>query len=178
VQAAPGLVVVWYMRELPPSVTGGRTGQGSIVEWQSILVPRPAWMALACVPLVVVAFWVLTWTETLGVRFFGRRRGWRVTWPIALSVCAHASVGWAIGGVLYAWVPLTRGVMWWALDRVPEPPASGIALSYAVMAPVAGLFIGMLVFETLVYVGVRENRFANAARTHAPSEPLETSGPP
>ncbi|HMN40705.1 MAG TPA: zinc ribbon domain-containing protein [Phycisphaerales bacterium] len=155
--AGPG-ITAWYVR--PSSVA---PGTGTMVAWSELAVPRPPWVALGAVPLLVGALLALTWIETVGVRFFGRRRAWRVTWPIALSVCAHASIGWAIGGALHALVPLMRTPLWWVLDRLPEAVASRGALAFVTIAPVGALLAGMLVFETLVYLGVRECRYANTA---------------
>ncbi len=154
----PGLSV-WYMR---PAAAPAATG--TMVVWSDLAVPRPLWVAIVGVPVLAGVLFGLTWIETVGVRFFGRRRGWRVTWPIALSVCAHASIGWAIGGLFHALVPLARTPMWWVLDKLPETAASRIALVYVSVAPIAAMMVGMLVFETLVYLGVRECRYANAAK--------------
>lgn len=159
----PGLNV-WYLRE-----AAAKPANGIIIAWEALAVPRPVWVAIVCVPGMLAVLLGLTWIETVGVRFFGRRRGWRVTWPIALSVSAHASIGWTIGGVLHAMVPLTRTPMWWAMDRLPEAAAAQVALAYVTTAPVVALLVGMLVFETLVYLGVRECRYANAAKADRPN---------
>lgn len=106
----------------------------------------------------------LSTLEYLGVRYFGRQRRWRVSSAVASVVCAHASVGWIIAAALL-------GVGWHIGQRlspaplftIPEPTSGGIPVTWPVLLPIAGFFIGLLVFETLVYIGVRRLRFANHA---------------
>jgi hypothetical protein len=163
--SGPG-IAVWYLRPALAASTPA-SNSGTLVIWGDLLVPRPMWVAAIAIPAMAGTLLALTWIETVGVRFFGSRRGWRVTWPIALSVCAHASIGWALGGVLHAIVPLARTPMWWVLDQLPESVAATIAFAYVKLAPVLAVAAGMLIFETLVYVGVRECRYANAAGKRA-----------
>lgn len=107
----------------------------------------PAWIGLA----------VLTLIEYAGVQFFGGRSRWRITSTVAWTVCAHATVGWVVGAgccflafIAFTWrwhgefrsIP---GWMEWSVD----------------LGPVAGLALGLLLFETLVYLGIRRCRFAN-----------------
>jgi hypothetical protein len=124
-----------------------------------------------------VALLVLTWIEARGIRFFGSRSGWRVNHGVAWAVCGHASYGWLVAGGLVAvlWVLLEHtgalglvGGLWdWIISLVPGAPSPGstrstrsMELSYlSVLA--SGFIIGMLAFETLVYIGVRRLKFAN-----------------
>lgn len=106
-------------------------------------------VALALAIFWFTSFWVLwllTMIERLGLQVIGRQRGWRVTGKVAASVCAHASYGWIASGVLAIAGGALGAVMnvWWAE-----------AMS------LVGLGLGLLVFETVVYVGVRACRFAN-----------------
>lgn len=130
-------------------------------------LPNSRLLATVSVGLLPCLLLSLTKIEALGVRFFGRQRGWRVTKSIAWNVCCHASIGWTIGCLLHALTPL--GLIWGGrlLDLLPAQTAIDIAVQYARWSPVVALFVGMLIFETLVYVGVRECRFANRARTGA-----------
>lgn len=106
----------------------------------------------------------LTGIERFGVQFFGRRRSWRVTPAIATTICAHAAAGWIVACVLasaatFAKVPL--------LDRLDNMTLTGTtaALIGVVNAlPLIGFFAGMLLFESLVYLGIRRCRFGNRAR--------------
>jgi hypothetical protein len=92
--------------------------------------------------------------------FFGRRRGWRVTPTVAWAVCGHASVGWVVAGCLVAAGLHAASLAARGRPAGPALLARDIVIAWA---PLAGFFAGMLVFETLVYLGVRRLRFANAA---------------
>ncbi len=104
--------------------------------------------------------WVLTMVEIAGIAHFGRRRRWRTDWPMARVICAHASVMWIPGGVLTG---LSAGV--------------GYIVGLPVL-PLIGFLLGMLLFETWVYLGFRAMRFANPPgaeqhlRDHAAPSPL------
>jgi hypothetical protein len=127
-----------------------------------------AWGALGFVALyggALVGLSALTQVEAWGVRFFGKRRGWRVTPTVADAVCGHASVGWLIAATLWAACALAVDTGWarWAVAELNLPrPRPSIWLR--VLAPVSGFMIGLLIFEFLVYFGIRRNRFANRAR--------------
>ncbi len=125
----------------------------------------------ACV--VALGLLALTWVEYKGIRFFARRRGWRLLPDAAWQICAHASAGWIVGAL----VPLLAMAVLWAapggrpslLDRLLSR-GGGIGFSSfttgdAVLLTVVGAayVAGMFAFELLVYAGVRRCRFANAA---------------
>lgn len=97
---------------------------------------------------------LLTWIESRGLRFFGARHGFRVTRPVAETVCSHACVGWVVGSVVWfsGWVFIGAGVI---LDLLAP-----IGLVLAMLGAVAGL----LIFEVLAYVGLRRCKFANRAK--------------
>lgn len=111
---------------------------------------------------------VLSLIEWLGIQLFARRRHWRVTGEVAWSVVAHASVGWLLGPIAALVALLIASeIRWngWGAWRggPPHGGVSYIALIFAVGAP-----IGLLAFETLVYLGFRAMRFANHPRESAP----------
>ncbi len=104
----------------------------------------------------------LTAIEAMGVRFFGRRRGWRITPDIAWQVCAHASVGWVVAAILtllslVVWLNLS----YFGLSGWMTRGGGWSDLSMAAV-PAAGFLAGMLVFEILVYRGILRCRYANA----------------
>lgn len=108
---------------------------------------------------MVMAF--LAYVESIGIRFFGSRRGWRVSRGVAGAVCAHSSVGWIVAGVLLA-------LGWHVGQRLPQRewfnlpvPPNGLPVTPTWVVPVLGFFAGLVVFELLVYEGVRRLRFAN-----------------
>jgi hypothetical protein len=141
-------------------------GAGPIVQALAYLIVIPLQALIAAAFL-----FALTWIEWRGIRFFAKSRGWRLTRDAAWQVCAHASVGWVIGAL----IPIfTMAVLWAApggrpslLDRLL---ARGGGLSYStltandavLLALVIGAYgAGLLVFELLIYVGVRQCRWAN-----------------
>ncbi len=117
----------------------------------------------------------LTWIETLGVRFFAARRGWRITKAAAWQICAHASIGWVLMALLpllvlalYFSINLFFGseISRWTGRSVDLRPVIGISSTVGEVG-VVGLTLvayaaGLVVFESLVYVGVRKCRYGNA----------------
>lgn len=114
---------------------------------------------------------LLIFIETIGVRFYARAdsRRWRVTPDVAWVVCHHASVGWVIGGILmlFVWVadPVRPLIYSEAADKLTLKHLGVSISTYSTELRLAQLLIpfatGMLIFETLVFFGVRQCRFAN-----------------
>lgn len=114
----------------------------------------------------------LTWIECRGVRFFSNRRGWRITPEAAWQVCCHASVGWIVMGLL----PLLGMALMVGLVRVFQYSPSGVIELSKWFGPGApdwhvenvvrntltlgAAFAGLMVFETLVYIGARQCKYA------------------
>ena len=128
-----------------------------------------AWAALIAATLVL-----LTFVERAGVRFFAARRRWRLSAAAAWQVCGHASVGWIVAplAAFLCLVVLTilervfgiapRGIFRVRLGTLFQPGPIGWGdFVYSVILGGSAL-AGLLAFEMLVYVGVRECRFANA----------------
>lgn len=108
---------------------------------------------------------VLSRVERLGIQFFGRQRGWRVADGVAKAVIGHASVGWLVIPAVFNVAVLVRAGIWvWAktTGRWARPPL--MIDVYLLVAFGVGALAGLLAFETLVYIGVRRMRFANAPR--------------
>lgn len=118
-------------------------------------------MLIAVVMLTTASILLMTWIESAGVRFFGQRRGKRITPAIAWNVCSHATYGWVIGALLFTlgWSAVDISLY---LSRELSGPSlwarygDGVAL-----LPAAGLFVGMMLFEYRVYQGIAKCRFAN-----------------
>lgn len=141
---------------------------------------------LLVTPIAYVALRALTGIERAGLRYFGNRRGGRVTPGIARAVTAHASYGWIVAGalaVIGAFVGHAMLRTWynragagWVLTILPAHVVFGLA----------GFFIGLLAFETLSYLGLLRCRFANPrpaengigppAANESPSETEPTLG--
>ena len=110
----------------------------------------------------VIAMLVLhgmSYIEMVGVTTFSRRRGWRVPFRLAHRVCCYASVGWLPGVLIGACgVALIEsylaGRFWFE---------SQMGLVRVRWIFYGGLFVmALLWFETLVWIGVRQVRYANA----------------
>ncbi|MFO0858039.1 MAG: hypothetical protein U0640_11865 [Phycisphaerales bacterium] len=156
--------------------------------WVGVLIFDPARGARLQGPVIEVAmqggmllFWMcvtslfllgLTWIECRGVRFFSNRRGWRMTPEAAWQICCHASIGW----IIMALLPLLGMAAMVALVRVFHYSPTGVidltrwlgpgAPTWHVEAVVrntltlgAGL-AGLMVFESLVYIGARQCKYA------------------
>lgn len=131
---------------------------------------------LCCVAIpwvgVVWLIWLLTAIERQGLKIIGRAHGWRITPSITASVCSHASFGWVIAGVLtgaaIATTLLMNHLRWpsWSTQQWLGP---------ALLA--AAALAGLLIFETLVYIGVRRCKFANRARPGGPFLSHDGPGP-
>lgn len=124
--------------------------------------------------LSFASFEVLTVIEQHGIRFWGPRRGWRITPAIAKVICAHASVGWLVGSVL----AVVGHALGWVLSDMTNHGNYGILRGPMQLAPISlpaiALIAGMLHFEILVYIGMTRMKFANRPRP----TPLDASVPP
>lgn len=99
--------------------------------------------------LIAIVLTILTGIERVGIRTFGRVHGRRITHAISTTLCAHACVGWFTAALLF-WTPI------FALVILDED-------SLVLLAPI-GLFLGLLHFEILVWLGVKRCRYANRER--------------
>ncbi|MCC5823012.1 MAG: hypothetical protein LAT64_07290 [Phycisphaerales bacterium] len=108
------------------------------------------------IPLGAFFLEVLTRTEAFGLRFLGRKHGFRITRPISWMICDHGSVGWllaSIGGSLsilvLVWIELSPGrtlpVWTWTIPLLAAAP-------------------GFLFFETFAWLGLRRLKYANRRR--------------
>lgn len=125
---------------------------------------------LAYITAITLILIGLSALEVRGVLFFAKRRGWRLTSTAAWQVCAHASVGWIFCGVLSLLGMAVLTALSLRTNIIPKrmidfsPLINMRAAWHDVVAAVlfvGGYVVGMLIFETLVYLGVRQCRFAN-----------------
>lgn len=134
--------------------------------------------ALGCFGLGLAALYVLTFIEERGIRFWGPRRGWRITPTIARVVCAHACVGWVLGSVLAVAGHLVgRGLLEYTNQHNVGAFRGPMQLA-PISLPVLGLVVGMLTFEILVYIGMGRMKYANRERpaSDAPRDPAAPAG--
>lgn len=113
--------------------------------------------------LVVVSLYLLSYVEALGVVYFARRRGWRVPFRLAERVVCYATVGWVPAAILMG-LALDRYVAgdidrWMSRLLGAWGPLQSIELLVLVGA------VAMLWFELLVWIGVRQTKYANSWAT-------------
>lgn len=152
IAAAPWVGVLWF-----DPTRGSAEGAVLLLRVPILL------MYAAC---FAVLFWVLTRVECFGIEFIANRRGWRLLPVAARQVCAHASYGWILAAFL-----LDAGLGASQLLPVAGQQVQGRTVTVEVLnailsllpgaPPLLGFFLGLFVFEWLVYVGVRACRWAN-----------------
>lgn len=138
-------------------------------EWMASVLGWLCVVLVACFAWFGIA-WVLvglTNVEASGIRLYSRVHKNRITPTVALALTAHATVGWVIAGVLIAAGFATGLVLYEVTMHRNVGVVRGLAMLSPVWMPVLGGFVGMMVFETIVYLGVRRCRFANRAKTGA-----------
>lgn len=161
-----GLSLLVPMCLVPALITGGLAGL--IMLWSVRLTrlttaavwEQPVRTGLTTAATALIIFVVLSLIEARGVEFFGKRRGWRTTRAFSRSVAIHAAGAWWVAGVLYvlagAWGAgpaafIQSKAPLWLLERLP-PAEWTVRLGAFVL--------GMLVYESLVSVGVMACRYA------------------
>lgn len=120
--------------------------------------------------VVFIAVYVLSYIEVLGMTWVCRRRGWRLSIRVAERVAGYATVGWLPSAVAMGIAVNLAGS-----DYLQDAwRAVGGPRVFAVEAAWVFLFLlgvaGMLVFESLVWIGVRQVKFAN-------TRPIGTENP-
>lgn len=109
----------------------------------------PTWLTLMA----------LTATEALGLRYFGNRRGFRISNIISSNVVAHGSVGWLLMGF-----GSTIGVLVMLLPDIVDSIFIPDRIDFNAIGWRLILFsclAGFLFFETFAYLGLRRCKYAN-----------------
>ncbi len=99
----------------------------------------------------------LSYIEALGVAWFSRRRGWRVAFRLAERVVCYSAIGWLPAGIVCC-----LAYLWYGRHlRLPLPTwlFPGDFRDLFVLTLIGS--VSILWFETLVWLGVREVKFAN-----------------
>ncbi len=132
----------------------------SIAAARGFEVSTALFNAVLLILVGTISLVVLSGIEYIGIRLFGRRKGWRVTRDVAATVVAHASYGWLL-------LPITIPFFWFlaatGFDRALGG-SSGLGVVGAALttiALIAGPGVPLLAFEILVYIGFRRMRYAN-----------------
>lgn len=122
---------------------------------------------------------MLTTIEAWGIRTFGRVHRSRITPTVAGAITAHATAGWLAGSVLAA-AGFAAGLALYEHAMHHNVGAlRGLCMLSPALLPLVAAMIGLLWFESVVYVGVAGCRFANRDRSGAAPVALRgvTDGP-
>ena len=103
---------------------------------------------------------VLSYIEALGVVYFSRRRGWRVPVKLAERVVCYSAIGWVPAVFVMAWVVLK--VMDGSLDRWMQSLLGAWEAWQSMALLVLIAAVAMMGFEVLVWLGVRQVKYANS----------------
>ena len=139
-------------------------------KWQ----PASLFVIFVLLPAIFFLMWgiliALTKIEAAGLRYFGRRRGFRITGELSRCICGYGAAGWILAGAGLAYVL----VCLWIPMYFPSPSAAstgrapgGVVLSLAWIGAVP-IVAGFLFFEVFAAMGMQRCRFAN--------QPRKTSG--
>ncbi len=142
--------------------------------WLRPDLPRDPGLAFVWLLISIAALMLLTALETRGVKFFSARRGWTGAAREAAYITHYAAPGWVLASIGWS-------VGWIAVNRFSTTDLT-ILLGYPLSSYLNFLvfFLGLLCFEILVYLGVRQVRFANPPLpdTPDPRTPRERDSSP
>jgi len=109
--------------------------------------------------LIMVSVLLLIYIEILGVVYFARRRGWRVPWHLAERVAGYSAIAWIPAGAVM-WL-ITHLVLDGYIERWMNAWIGTWKSWQSLALWVLALALGMLWFEFLVWLGVRQVQYAN-----------------
>lgn len=142
---------------------GGMASDATQVEWSYRATELSLWFGLWSAGSFIVLI-ALTHIEGYGLLLGSRLRGWRSTRAIAEVVLQHATVGWVIGGALtYAGAALA--CLWLFVASGNSRARWELTYHSHYLLPIAGGLVGLMIFETLAFFGMRALRYANRAKT-------------
>lgn len=115
--------------------------------------------------VVVVSLYLLSYIEVLGVVYFARRRGWRVPFGLAERLVCYSSIGWIPAAVV-----MGLALDWYVagdIDRWMRGLLGVWGTWQSVELLVLVGAVAMLWFELLVWIGVRQTKYANSYCAHS-----------
>jgi hypothetical protein len=136
--------------------------------WQGFFTASSAVIIFGVLGLVIAtgallgAYLLLTTLEIHGMRAIARTRGWRITLANSKAIAAHASVGWlaaAYCGLATATFTLIAATLLW-MFKVTGPVMTVMLWTHAIAWPLITGLGGLLAFEWLCWVGMRERKFS------------------
>lgn len=126
--------------------------------------------------IAVAVVLVLTYIEIFGVMIFSRQRGWRVGFQNAERIACYASPGWIVAAlVILKLVTLWQGRV---IERLWNDWIGPWSSVYALALGALIFSLAILGFETLVWLGVRQAKYANRLRPLAASRSLDDPSSP
>lgn len=111
---------------------------------------------------LLATYLILTTLEIHGMRAIARTRGWRITLANSKAIAAHASVGWlaaAYCGLATTTFTLIAATLLW-MFKVTGPVMTVMLWTHAIAWPLMTGLGGLLAFEWLCWVGMRERKFS------------------
>lgn len=127
-------------------------------EWNGRTSPISYMAAFWFVMLLLML--ALSSVEYVGMRFFGRRRGWRITLRTTLVIVAHASYAWLIAGFGMAAAGQVARVLPFIWDGRPTLSIPDIV--WFALITGTPFILGMVLFSSLCGLGFHALRYANA----------------
>jgi len=129
------------------------------ISWLVVFQSR-VMAALTHAIILIASLYLLTYIEAVGVVFFSRKRRWRVPFRLAERLVCYASIGWiptawvmGLAWVLYRGSDINR----WMYQLLGVwGPWQSVELLILIGA------VSMMWFEVLVWVGVRQTKYANS----------------
>ncbi len=138
------------------------------------------WVSIAAISLVAFAVLIgpawaalmfITEIESLGLRFLGKRRRFRITHNISSNIVAHGSVGWVIAGLgasfgmVLSFTTYQIRIFTMRDDKLSQYDHILIEiLNVGIWSIPISILAGFLFFETFAYLGLRRCKYANRSR--------------
>ena len=120
---------------------------------------RPPVVAWALGMVAAKSTVLLTYVETLGVAGFSRRRGWRVPFALAERVACYAAVGWVLVAFIFAQIIALMNMGYFSMAAAGR--LGSWNADYGLFAWMFSFAVALLGFEVLVWIGIRQVRYAN-----------------
>jgi len=131
----------------------------SSLQWLGLAGLLMLWWVVLSLSLAV-----LTGTETWGIRSYGRLHAKRITPAVARTITAHATVGWVVAALFVSGGFLLGMLAYEVAMHHDVQPFRGVMMLAPIWMPTILGLVGLLAFESIVYLGVLHCKFANRAR--------------
>ncbi|MBL4808433.1 MAG: hypothetical protein JKY43_00045 [Phycisphaerales bacterium] len=120
---------------------------------------------------------LMTTTDSFIIRFFGNRKGFRISHAISNNIVAHGSVGWIIAGlgssigILFIFAPYIITVRIFDMYETTQHNQilQNLKSFGSWLIPIS-ILGGILFFESFAYLGIRRCKYANTLRPKSTPE--------